>query len=475
MKRMKKVFALLLTMVMVLAMAVPAMAANDGSITIDNTTNGATYSIYKVFDATYSGTKVSYTYDGSNTTFLSALQGTDSPFAVTLNSNGTYNVSAKDTATAATISTFLTNQKANLGTPTATSGTGGAVTFSNLGYGYYYVTTTTGTAVTINSAVKDVTVIDKNDNTPNPPVKKASANGATAGESTTASINDKINFEITGTVKRYGVATEGADAVKVTKLTYVDTMSTGLTLNQDVAVTIGGISLTKDTHYTVNYSGQITTINIPMVDSNEDFLYAEGAAIVITYSGTLNENAVVAGSGNTNTVELKWNDSNTSGTDTAIVYTYSFDLVKDNKSKEILNGAEFTLKKDNTTIYFTKDSDGNYKVTSSETEGATSKIEAGHVKISGLGNGSYTLTETKAPEGYIALTEPVTVTVNGANNDATVKDTKYVSGGVEVVNEAGTALPSTGGIGTTIFYVIGAVCVLGAGVLLVTRRRMASK
>lgn len=475
MKRMKKVFALLLTMVMVLAMAVPAMAANDGSITIDNTTKGATYKIYKVFDATYSGTNVSYTYDGNNTTFLAALQGESSSFTVTQNSNDTYNVSAKTTATATTISTFLTSQVNNLGTPTTAIGTGEAVKFSNLGYGYYYVTTTTGSVVTINSAVKDVTVIDKNDNTPNPPVKTASANGATAGESTTASINDKIDFKITGTVKRYGVATAGADAVKVTKLTYVDTMSDGLTLNKDVVVEIGGKTLTENTDYSVNYSGQVTTINIPMVDSNEAFLYAEGAAIVITYSGTLNENAVVAGDGNTNKVELKWNDNNTSGEDTAIVYTYSFDLVKDNKLKEILTGAEFTLKNGNTTIYFTKDSNGNYKVASSETEGATSTIEAGHVTISGLGNGSYTLTETKAPEGYIAMTESVTVTVNSTNNDATVNDNKYVSGGVEVTNEAGTALPSTGGIGTTIFYVIGAVCVLGAGVLLVTRRRMASK
>lgn len=482
-KLMRRMLSVVAAVAMVLTMGVTAFAAGNGSITIQNTKTGSTYSVYKVFDATYnSDGNVAYSYDGSNTTFLAALQGDNSPFTVTQNTTGSYTVVKKADATAQTISTFLTTNVNNLGNAVTTiTGNGSSQTASNLDYGYYYITTGAGSAVTIDSAAPSATVIDKNNNTIPTPDKQSSTD---TGDSKTysdadktASIGDVISYKVTDTYSRYANTDDGAQAV--TKLTFTDTMSDGLTANQDVAVKIGTQTLTKDTDYTVTYSTDATTgvttttITITTATVSNDavtFKYADGAAIEITYSATLNEKAV-AGTAETNSVELKWNDSNSSGTDTTKVTTYSFDLVKDKTDKTVITGAQFTLKKGDTTLYFTK-SGNTYQLTASTTEGATSTIDAGNVTITGLGNGSYTLTETKAPDGYNKLTESKTVTVNSANNPATVTNGKYVSGGVEVVNEAGTELPSTGGMGTTIFYVLGAVLVIGAGVVLVTRRRV---
>ena len=114
MKKMKKIFAL------VLGMSTSVFAASDGSITIQNTVKDKEYNIYKVFDATYSGTNVAYTYDGSNATFLAALQAENSPFTTTANTAGSYNVVIKESATDAAILEFIKGQAANFGSAVKT-------------------------------------------------------------------------------------------------------------------------------------------------------------------------------------------------------------------------------------------------------------------------------------------------------------------------------------------------------------------
>lgn len=173
---------------------------------------------------------------------------------------------------------------------------------------------------------------------------------------------------------------------------------------------------------------------------------------------------------------MKYNSKELNGgsTDTE---TYYFDLVKDNDKDEVLEGAEFKLYDAETSgneIPVVKVSDGVYRVAVTGETGVA--IEAGTVRIQGLdGTKTYYLEEIKAPAGYNILTSRVAVQMESADHPATVENNKYVSGGVEVVNQRGAELPSTGGIGTTIFYVIRAILVIGAGILLVTRRRMSSK
>ena len=144
-----------------------------------------------------------------------------------------------------------------------------------------------------------------------------------------------------------------------------------------------------------------------------------------------------------------------------------------------MNGAEFKLydaKTEGNEIALIDEGNGVYRVATAAEKAAegfvSATIKAGKVTIKGLDSGTYYLEETKAPAGYNVLAERVEVKIDHANLTATVEGDTYVSGGVQVINKTGAELPSTGGIGTTIFYVVGGLLVVAAGVLLVTRKRM---
>lgn len=459
---MKKVFAILLALALVLSMSVAAFAANDGSITIENTTIGKTYTIYKVFDATYSGSNVSYTYTktGDSDALYAALTGEGSPFTLTATSTANvYNVSSSDNS--ANISAFLKTNAAKLTQTATANATASTLKFSNLGYGYYYITSSLGSTVTIDSAVKDVTVVDKNEDGPTAPDKKA--DGA---DSNTASIGSKVPYTVTGNLARYNGET------KIVSYTFTDTMSSGLTFNDDVVLKVGGNALTKDTDYTYTKNDNGFTIVLTTWTAEAGFKYAVDAAYEITYSANVNENAVIGTAGNTNSFELQYNNNpSTKLDDTTTTKVFEFALNKVDNSSNALTGAKFTLKKGDSTIEFTKN--GNvYTVCAAGTAGAVTTIEAGSVTIKGLGAGTYTLTETEAPAGYNMLAAPLTVVIN-ADGTFTLDGNSVTE--VKVVNSTGSELPSTGGIGTTIFYVVGGLMVAVAIVLLVTKKKASSK
>lgn len=481
---MKKIFAVLIAMVMVLAMGTTVFAAGDGTITIQNTVNGKTYNVYKVFDATYSGTNVSYTYDGSNATFLAALQGADSPFTATQNTSGTYNIALKAGATATEVSTFLTGQAANLGNPVKTAtGDGKTQTLTDVDYGYYYITTTTGAIVTIDSALKDVVVIDKNEVIPPPDKSESVDDGGTwttepetGNESVTANVGDTVSYKVTGTITRY------VGETLVTSVNFTDTMTAGLTLNQGVVVKIAGTTLVAGTDYTVTYTGQVTQIDIPTATVSADgvptFKYDTGAAYEITYSAIVNENAVVA-TPDKNTVELKYNNTTSVGQDVTEVVSYQITLTKVDSTGAVLAGAKFKLYDAMTggneiPVVLVPNTAAGYGTEASTVDNVYRRAKSGEtgvemvtgttgkIIVQGLANGDYFFEETEAPVGFNKLTErTAATTIDGAN------------AAIEVLNQSGTELPSTGGIGETIFYVIGAILILGAGVILVTRRRAA--
>lgn len=475
MKKMKKIFALLIAMVMVLGMSTSVFAASDGTITIQNTVKDKSYEVYKVFDATYSGTNVSYTYDGSNATFLAALQGESSPFTATANTAGTYNIALKEGKTASDVSTFLTAQKANLGSAVKTAtGDGKTQTLTGLDYGYYYITTTTGSAVTIDSALKDVTVIDKNEVIPPPDKAEKVANGEwteepeSGNERTTGNIGDTVNYKVTGSFNRY----QGEELV--TKITFTDTMSAGLTPNKDVVIKINGTTVDVTPTYSNSdrtWTAEITTATVAD-DGTITFNYDTPSTYEITYSAVINENAKIADPEN-NTFTLKYNDKGDQS-DTTEVVTYKIDLEKVDPSGTKLAGAKFKLYDAATegseipvvlvsgTGDKTSTVDNVYRHAKANETGVEMVTgTTGKIIVQGLANGSYYFEETEAPEGFNKLT---------ARTDATTITDANAT--ITVTNQSGTELPSTGGMGTTIFYIIGAILVIGAGVVLVTRRRM---
>ena len=471
MKLARRLVTLAIVLAMVMAFMIPsAMAAGSGTIKIENTVAGKEYSIYKVFDATYSGTNVVYTYDGSNATFLAALQAATSPFDVALNTAGTYNVTLKTGADAAAVSDFLTANKANLGTATTKNGDGNTVTVNGLDYGYYYITTTTGANVTIDSVAPTATVIDKN---------TVVENVTKTANATEASIGETINYTLTGTISRYN----GQDRVET--LVFTDTMAKSLTPNNDIVVKVAGVTLTKDTDYTVATSTgandstvTVITLTVSTQTGSEDavFKFENGAAYEITYSAVVNENVLTTAA--TNKVDLKVNGTTDVGaTDPEVsVKTYKITLTKEdaNNATKKLAGAKFKLYDAATggneikvvlvsgTGDATSTVDNVYRIAKSGETGVDMVTgTTGIIVIQGLGNGDYYFEETEAPAGYNKLTARTPVTSIAS-----------ADGAITVQNNTGTELPSTGGMGTTIFYIAGSLMFLGALVILVTNKRM---
>lgn len=465
-KTFKKLFAALLAAALVLAMAVPAFAetnAPKGSIKIDHTVSGETYTIYRMFKLdSYNAESntYSYTVEPAWETFFSTGAGSS---YIDLDSNGhpTWKTGADAAAFAKAALTWAADKKIS---GTKETATGDTVTFSDLGLGYYLVDSSLGALCGLNTTTPNVTIEEKNGQ---PTIeKKVKSHYDGWAEKNTAKIGDTVEFKIVVHVEA------GAQSYKV-----ADTMSDGLTFNSSsLKVTYKDAPATANSDYTLEPGKNGTTFTLTFKDSY--VADKVGEAIVVTYNATLNDKAVVTGNKNKATLGYGTNKTVESETTT---YTYEFDLVKvDGATKKLLNGAEFKLydAENGGSVIKVVPVAGGYRVANGDETGAVDTIKVnGKVHISGLDKTTYWLEETKAPDGYNMLTErkPVSLT-NGSNNTTLTSSTwSEADHGVAVENNAGTVLPSTGGMGTTLFYVIGGGLMVAAVVLLVTKKRMEHK
>lgn len=478
MKTMRKVLSVLLVLAMILslgAMAVSAAEVKDGVITVTDAQKGETYSLYKLFDLSYdqenTPTKFAYTYtkNGAADAFLTALQAQESPFALeeikTTVDAGKYNVTLKDGKKDVDVVKFLKDNAASLPKPqTKEAGTDGNLVFDQLDHGYYYLTSTSGTLVTLDSNTPTVDVQDKNEAPTLTKLVQEDSNQSW-GAKNTASVGETVNFMINVAAKK------GAKNYVVQ-----DALPAGMTYNGDLAVA----GAAEATDYQVNAQGQNITVTFEKAYLDK---IAQNTDIVITYSATVNHSAVVGAAGNVNKAYMTYGASGQTADATTTTYTYGFDLVKTTlvgdpgqEAHKLLNGAAFKLydaKEGGNEIVLIQQADGSYHPLVGQ-ETAADRIDmtqTAKVRINGLDSGTYYLEEVQAPAGYNKVKERIEVKIENANLDATVTDTDYTSGGIEVVNRTGAELPSTGGMGTTMFYVLGAVLVLGAAVALVAKRR----
>lgn len=347
-------------------------------------------------------------------------------------------------------------------------------TVNNLPLGYYLVDTSLGALLNLESAHANVTIQEKNSV---PTFKKeVEVTPGNWGFSNTAKIGDTVNFKSEFTIGK------GNDYIYY----FRDTMSSGLTLNDgSIEVQVQAKDTTTATKVTTGYSevtpgtGDTFTFGL---DFTMEFIeqYWEDT-VVITYSAVLNENARIDDANpNPNDATLTYNNKTLKGhTDT---YTYQFDLVKyyvdAQNVKQLLDGAEFKLFENadgsGNAIKFVKNETGTeYRVAKQGETNAVDTIETlktAKINIKGLDKKTYYLEETKAPGGYNKLKERVRVDLTNGSLKADADNT--FNNGVQVENKSGTTLPSTGGMGTTLFYVVGGLLMVCAVVLLVTKKRM---
>ena len=481
-KATKKLIAALLAVAMVCAMAIPAWAAGGttagtGSITIDKAVSGETYTIYKMFDLnSYDPTAGTYSY-----TVVSAWEdffkdGAAGNSYITLENGHPTWVKGAQAADFAKAALAYATEK-NITATKKETATSNTVSFTGLDLGYYLVDTSLGALCGLDTTKPDATINEKNE-VPDIDKKVADSEGNWVTENT-AKIGDTVNYKVTITVQTAN-----------NRYVLHDTMSEGLTFNKDsVKVTVGTEEVAT-TNYDVVTTGIGTeTFNVKFKDEYIATL-AAGTKIEVTYSAVVNAKAKVDSDKNTNEAHLVYGNKHETEKHETKTYLYEFDLIKfSGSTKKLLGGAQFKLYDAETggnEIKLVKNEDDTYRVaTATETPVAYIETVAGKtVKISGLDKKVYYLEETVPPAGYNGLTQRVKVDLSTGSkkvttsylNDGTYDESLASSiGGVAVVNNAGTTLPGTGGIGTTIFYVIGGGLMVAAAILLITKKRMENR
>lgn len=476
-EKMKKLVNILLVLAMVLGM-IPTMVnaeksynTNDGKITINPAKENQVYKIYEVlklesFDSD-KGAKGAYAYKATEAweTFINSeeIKGT----YVNVDAQGYVTwVPGKDNEAGAAefAAKALAHAKANniVATATKESGNSTTVEFTGLNLGYYLVDSSLGALCGLTTTAKEVTIHEKN--TAGDMKKEVKIDAVNYGESNTASIGDTIEYKIEVTIGK------GAETYTLT-----DLLDESLTLDvNSISVTAPNFTdfATVDTTATNDYTFKVVI---------EGSKLAEGTIVTITYKAVLNEKAEKV---NNNKATLVYGNNNKIEKETK-TYTYEFDLIKTDSSNVLLDGAKFKLYDAATggneiKVILIDEANHIYRVaTKAENAAEAITVTDGKATIFGLGNGTYYLEETKQPEGYNKLASRVEVKVENADNKATTETAdnviKYVRGGVRVINYNGTVLPTTGGLGTTLFITIGSLVALMAAVVLVTNKRMANE
>ena len=482
MKKFKRLSSIAMAAVMTAAMTSPAFAA---TITVNDAVDGETYKLYKIFDYVSNETGDAYSYTMPSSSEWKTVveeytfdddsnEGTAEIKAFTLtpaqNDPNTLVVAVNEAfdsdLEAADFAAHLSNNLSGKTLYEEGTASENKVTFDvGDSLGYYFVDTTTGALCSLFNNETDQELKEKNE-LPEV-VKKIVVNSETGEEeveATTASINDSIKFRITVTDGK------GTDQ----GITIHDVMDDGMTLDGNITVTNNAVDV-EEGNYEIKTSDLSDDCTFEVVLSAAYVqTLGEGDEVVVEYNAVLNKDAEIAlnSATNDNTVSLSYSKQTIPG-NTVKVSTYQFDLVKVDTSKKLLTGAEFELYDAATggnKIPVMKVEEGVYRVLDKKAVETEAVIEAGEVTIKGLGNGKYYLEEIAAPEGYNPLTARHEVKINGANIDATSDNGVYTNG-VLVENRTGSILPSTGGIGTTIFYAAGIVLMAGAVFFVVRRKR----
>ena len=505
MKRMRNLFSPLCVLALLLQLSTGALAATY-TLTLSN--GGATahtFEVYQIFTGdlhVQAGQRIlsNIAWGGGVTGAGQTALGDAAAKADTL----TTEAAARAFANALVSGGYLT------GAVTRTVAAGDTGTVTGLAPGYYLIKdqdnsqSGQGSAYTayILEVVGDVTAAAKL-SVPTVEKKVRDINDTADGDitdnpwqdSADHDVGDMIPFRITGTLP--------ANYADYDAYTYqfTDTMSAGLTYQADARVYVdnGGVEteITAQANIApaIAAPGATLTVSIPDLKLLTGVTVTQSSRIVVRYTAQLNSSAVTGGAGNPNTVTLTYsNDPNPGGSGTGVtppdkvtVFTYQLLIDKVDEGSSALSGAGFTLyKKDHlgawqtveaiaagaaTSFTFRGLDDGDYKLVESETPAGFNTMEDLEFTITAAHDASSADPALTALNG--ASTSGATVTLSGAQQATVSLTTGALS--TAIVNKAGAVLPTTGGVGTTIFYIVGGMMALGAAVLLITKKRVSAE
>ena len=501
-KAIKKLLAALLAVAMLCAMAVPAFAAsssNDGKITINNAVSGQTYTIYRILELEYDQTNNAYRYtavaawNAFINTRSSDLKVDNATGTVTwVNSDKNNNSSAIQNFADAAGKWASDNTIANDGSQKAS---GSTVTFTDLPLGWYLVVSSlsNGAICSIGTTDKEVTINEKNGApTVDKEVLEDSTN--TYGKGNDADVGDTVTFRATikvtdGDPKNYVLHDKMSDGLTFKGITSVTRTNAGTSAHD---------TLNETDHYTLKQGTALADSDCTFELAFKENVLKPNDVVVVEYTAVINEKAVIGSTGNPNEATLEYKDGTRGTSSSTKTYTWKIDIYKyfqdSAGTKKPLKDATFVLYRQNSS-----NTPEYAKISADKIEWGTEKEQAtpltsdkeGKIAISRLDADTYYLEETKAPTGYNPLTSPIEIKIeHGAMNETSASATiTYKQQGtedsatnitstenrVEVENKTGTTLPSTGGMGTTLFYVVGGGLMVAAIVLLVTKKRMENK
>ena len=439
MKTIQKMIGALVALVLLASMTGTVFAAGNGSITIENPKAGETYQAHLIFDVVYNSDKSAYSYTiASDSQWLTVVQSyagvTLSDVVTDGDGNSFYIITKNDTFSAAAFSKTLQSALEGKSGINLTVSNGKA-TVTGLDLGYYFVSGTNGALCNLTTTQPDATIYDKND----VPFEKSA-------DDVSVEVGQEVHFELLSKVPD----TTGFDtyAYEIT-----DTMSAGLSFSKDVQVYVDSVLQTDNVTISNAEDGTGFSLILDVMQLQDQ----TGKQIKVTYSAVVNESAVSVIQ--ENDAQLKYSSDPTDDSKFAVItdaeklYTAKIVIDKfetENEDKKLAN-AQFVL----------MNSDGAFYTYDEETETvgwAAAQQDAtvmttdqnGSAVFLGLEDGVYTLKEIKAPAGYNLLTDTIDITVAGSISDET-----QLTVTAEVANNTGSRLPSTGGAGTKMFYVIG--------------------
>lgn len=478
MKLIKKIAAIMFAFMMVVSMSCNVKAddttpATTGTITIDHAKNGETYTIYQVLTLESSDVeKGLYSYIPVNDAWKAYFKTEEGKKYMTVDDNGYVTTKYTETNAQELAQALIKQAKTiNYNPQSKTADKDGTIEFTGLALGYYVVDTTVGTLCALTTTKPTATIVSKHEQ---PTVDKNVYDGNAYVKNNSVNIGDSVPFETKIYVKK------GANNYKLH-----DQMSAGLTftgiheIHDDI--TDANLKFKPNQDYEIKTEGLTDgcTFELTFKQSYFDRINQD-TTITVMYFATVNENAPIK-QAMENKTWLTYGDAQKTEESKTETYTFGIPVFKYKGTDTPLKDAQFILSTDpkcedsEKTLKFKLNAKNKYRYNKTDGNIVLTSLDKGRIDIEGLKAGTYYLKETKAPDGYNLLKKPVTITIDSEGKIYVDGSGEVNNGDVRVQNNSGTLLPNTGGVGTTMIYLVGAVLVLGSGVVLATKRRVKGK